>query len=56
MMKKGNIKLKIPDNFIENMADHYIRCVVKPFDTFEKYLDYSWNWYNRYNNLRLKRK
>ena len=39
--------MKIPDVFIEDRANEYVKCVVKPFPKFEQYLWYIWDYYNK---------
>lgn len=50
----------IKEDFINQRADEYIQCVVKPFPTFEKYLNYCWkidlNRKNNKNSIRRLKK
>ena len=42
--------MKIPDNFINDRADEYMKCIVKPFPKFEQYLWYTWSYYSKQND------
>lgn len=44
--------MRIKDDFIEERAEEYVQCIVKPFSTFEQYLHYTWSIYEKFRKVK----
>jgi hypothetical protein len=45
----------IQEDFINKRADEYMQCVVKPFPTFEQYLNYCLKIDDNIKNNKMRR-
>jgi hypothetical protein len=45
--------MKIKDEFIEQRANEYVKCIIKPMPTFEQYLHYTWSIYEKFRRNKI---